>query len=249
MIRCLSVFFFLLVFCFASGQSIQDVKLRVRNNYESAVKSLDAVTNQIVKASADDSAFVSALLQSHKSWEILVDSKVSMKYPYGPGGYGSSYGLCYYGFKTELVNRRIAELRPWIEGMEEGDICAGSVPNKVEVEPGNINKELDPALSQFVAGLRYVTSFKTSEVFVNLYSLVKSDLEIEDQDLVVAISGDEQMPYKMSTYSIKGIFKPEEFTFDGQNPSKPVLSFRFNNNGKMDLLSYEITLDGVNRRN
>jgi hypothetical protein len=33
-------------------------------------------------------------------------------------------------YKTGLTRARIEELRPWLDGVEDGDVCAGSIPWK-----------------------------------------------------------------------------------------------------------------------
>ena len=40
--------------------------------------------------------------------------------------YGSSLGMCLGAESTKLTAARIAQLREWAEGIEEGDVCAGS---------------------------------------------------------------------------------------------------------------------------
>lgn len=40
--------------------------------------------------------------------------------------YGSSFGMCLGLESAKLTGARIAQLREWAEGIEEGDVCAGS---------------------------------------------------------------------------------------------------------------------------
>lgn len=54
-----------------------------------------------------------------------------MKFPEPePGSYGSSYPMCVSAYKAELTRARIRELRRWLDGIDEGDICGGSVKTK-----------------------------------------------------------------------------------------------------------------------
>jgi hypothetical protein len=38
--------------------------------------------------------------------------------------------MCYSAYKEELTRQRIKTLQQWLEGVEEGDVCAGSLKLK-----------------------------------------------------------------------------------------------------------------------
>lgn len=40
--------------------------------------------------------------------------------------YGSSFPMCWAAVNMELTEQRIAQLREWVDGIPEGDVCAGS---------------------------------------------------------------------------------------------------------------------------
>jgi hypothetical protein len=52
--------------------------------------------------------------------------------------YGSVYPSCVAIAKTELTIARNQQLRMWIEGLEEGEVCAGSVRRTLTLEDGEI---------------------------------------------------------------------------------------------------------------
>jgi hypothetical protein len=41
--------------------------------------------------------------------------------------YGSVYPMCAANLLSELTEARIKQLRVWLVGSEEGDVCSGSV--------------------------------------------------------------------------------------------------------------------------
>jgi len=54
-----------------------------------------------------------------------------MKFPdREPGFYGSVLPMCEAMYLAELTQDRIKALNVWIEGVEEGNVCAGTVKVK-----------------------------------------------------------------------------------------------------------------------
>ena len=64
-------------------------------------------------------------------WIAFRDAQLKMKFPdREPGYYGSVLPLCEMMYLTELTQDRIKALQVWIDGVEEGNICAGTVKIK-----------------------------------------------------------------------------------------------------------------------
>jgi hypothetical protein len=58
---------------------------------------------------------------------------MKMKYPdREPGYYGSVESMCWSNYLTQLTSERIKTLNQWIDGTEEGDVCAGTVKAKAK---------------------------------------------------------------------------------------------------------------------
>ena len=60
------------------------------------------------------------------------DAEVAAKFPLAPGQsaqaqYGSVFPMCQDQFKATLTAQRTAQLKAWLDGVAEGDACAGSV--------------------------------------------------------------------------------------------------------------------------
>jgi uncharacterized protein YecT (DUF1311 family) len=75
-----------------------------------------------------DTIFIKNLKSSQRIWITFRDAELKMKYPERePGWYGSIHPMCVSSYLAELTNERIKTLKEWIEGIEEGESCGGSI--------------------------------------------------------------------------------------------------------------------------
>jgi uncharacterized protein YecT (DUF1311 family) len=75
--------------------------------------------------------FLASLKEAQRCWIAFRDAQLKMKYPdREPGYYGSVLPSCEMMYLTELTQDRIKALQVWIDGVEEGNICAGTVKIK-----------------------------------------------------------------------------------------------------------------------
>jgi len=120
--------FFVLVSstCFAQTQA--ELNKQEHNNYLKADKELNAIYNSILRLYEPDIVFISNLKKSQKLWMQFRDAELKLKYPdREPGYYGSAQQMCRSIYLTELTTQRINTLKTWVDGIEEGDVCSGSV--------------------------------------------------------------------------------------------------------------------------
>jgi uncharacterized protein YecT (DUF1311 family) len=102
-----------------------------KNSYAKAEKEINSVYKKIIQEYATDKEFIKNLRASQRLWIKFRDAEVKARYPdREPGYYGSVHFTCIANLKTELTNERIKTLRVWLAGIEEGDVCAGSVKRK-----------------------------------------------------------------------------------------------------------------------
>jgi hypothetical protein len=52
------------------------------------------------------------------------------RYPDNASSYGSVFPMCWFSYLRELTEERIKKLKVWVTGIEEGDVCTGSVKIK-----------------------------------------------------------------------------------------------------------------------
>ena len=75
--------------------------------------------------------FLASLKEAQRCWIAFRDAQLKMKYPGREQGYyGSVLPMCEMMYLTELTQDRIKALQVWIDGVEEGDVCAGTVKVK-----------------------------------------------------------------------------------------------------------------------
>jgi uncharacterized protein YecT (DUF1311 family) len=124
-----SLFFLFVIFSMAQTQS--ELNENAKNKYEAADKELNKIYADILKEYKTDTAFIKNLKKAQKLWIQFRDAEMKMKYPdREPGYYGSVQPMCWFMYKEELLRERIKTLRVWLEGIEEGDICSGSIKTK-----------------------------------------------------------------------------------------------------------------------
>jgi uncharacterized protein YecT (DUF1311 family) len=101
------------------------------NSYAKAEKEINSVYQEILREYSSDKVFIKNLKAAQRLWIQFRDAEIKTRYPNKtPGYYGSVYALCVSDLKTQLTNERIKTLRVWLEGIEEGDVCSGSVRRK-----------------------------------------------------------------------------------------------------------------------
>ena len=114
------------------AQTQAEMNAGAMTELQAAQVKLDGVIGEIRKNYRDDSTFLKQLEATQKAWEAFRDSQIRLRYPVGKGEnareiYGSVYPVCEARAKIVLVNARSKQLQPWLDGMEEGDVCAGSI--------------------------------------------------------------------------------------------------------------------------
>nr|WP_243698927.1 lysozyme inhibitor LprI family protein [Flavobacterium sandaracinum] len=101
-------------------------------DYEKADKELNTVYQQILKDYKRDSKFILKLKEVQKAWIKFRDAEMNALFPEENKQleYGSMFPLCWSIELTKLTKERTKKLKVWLNGIEEGDGCAGSIKNK-----------------------------------------------------------------------------------------------------------------------
>ena len=89
---------------------------------------LNRVYTAIQSRYANDKLFLKKLKIAQLAWIKLRDADFEMQFPHTKeqGYYGSIFPTCASSYKTELTLKRVAFLKEWLIGVEEGDACSGS---------------------------------------------------------------------------------------------------------------------------
>ncbi len=99
------------------------------DKYNNADSTLNVVYQKILNEYSNDTAFISNLKLSQRLWIQFRDAQLKMKYPVSYS-YGSVQPMCVSFYLTDLTDERIKTLQTWLDGIEEGDVCTGSVKLK-----------------------------------------------------------------------------------------------------------------------
>ena len=115
--------------CFAQTQS--ELNEREHKKYLKVDSELNSTYQKILKEYKSDAIFIKNLKAAQKLWVQFRDAEMKMKYPERePGYYGSVQPMCWSIYLAQLTTERINILKQWLDGIEEGDVCAGSVKTK-----------------------------------------------------------------------------------------------------------------------
>jgi uncharacterized protein YecT (DUF1311 family) len=115
----------------ASAQTQGEMNQDAAGEFKAADIELNAIYQQILEDYADDDVFLANLKKAQRCWIDFRDAQLKMKYPdREPGYYGSIQPVCEMTYLTELTQDRIKTLNVWIEGVEEGNLCGGTVKVK-----------------------------------------------------------------------------------------------------------------------
>lgn len=101
------------------------------NSYKQADKELNDIYKTILSEYKSDTIFIKNLKASQRIWISFRDAELKVKYPENESGnYGSVYPMCVSVYMEKITQERIKTLKEWIDGIEEGDVCIGSIKMK-----------------------------------------------------------------------------------------------------------------------
>ncbi len=97
--------------------------------FKAADESLDATYRRILDEYRDEEAFLVKFEAAQESWMAFRDAHLAAIFPEEDTqmAYGSIFPLCRCQTLLEMTEKRIQVLEKWIDGVEEGDVCVGSI--------------------------------------------------------------------------------------------------------------------------
>jgi uncharacterized protein YecT (DUF1311 family) len=111
------------------AQSQSQMNSQAYAKYQKVDKELNQVYQKILKEYAAQPAFIKNLKAAQRLWVQLRDAELAAKYPQSEI-YGSMGPMCRAIYLSDLTTERIKFLKVWLDGIPEGDACAGSVKTK-----------------------------------------------------------------------------------------------------------------------
>lgn len=124
-----------IIFCLSCtigfAQTQMEMNQQTNDSYRKADKELNEIYKQILVDYKTDIVFIKNLKASQRIWIKFRDAELKVKYPdRAPGTYGSIHPVCVASYLEKLTRERTNTLKVWIQGLEEGDACNGSVKTK-----------------------------------------------------------------------------------------------------------------------
>lgn len=112
---------------FAQSQTAMNMK--AYSDYKKADAELNGVYQKILKSYSRETTFIKKFRNAQRLWIQLRDAELAAKYP-NSGTYGSVAPMCESIYLETLTRDRIKFLYVWVTGIEEGEVCLGSVRMK-----------------------------------------------------------------------------------------------------------------------
>ncbi|WP_316755532.1 lysozyme inhibitor LprI family protein [Pedobacter aquatilis] len=112
---------------FAQSQTAMNIK--AYSDFKKADTELNVVYQKILKSYSRETTFIKKFRNAQRLWIQLRDAELAAKYP-NRGTYGSVAPMCESIYLETLTKDRIKFLNIWVTGIQEGEVCLGSVRMK-----------------------------------------------------------------------------------------------------------------------
>jgi uncharacterized protein YecT (DUF1311 family) len=202
------------VTCLEKAMTQTEINKCSNINFQIADKELNRVYSTIQSRYVQDKLFLKKLKTAQLAWIQLRDADFEMQFPHQKeeGYYGSIFPTCASSYKTELTLQRVAFLKAWLIGVEEGDSCAGS--KQFSQEDTQEQPPLTQCYQQFIGNTK---ESGTIELFLTVN---------EESDTVVGEYN--YLPYEKDRRygTIKGLIKKNtinaQYTFEQEGEKDTV---------------------------
>lgn len=143
----LSLPLLLLPFTVAFAQTQGEMGKDACDEYKKADIELNKLYRQILSEYKADALFVQKLRSAQRAWVAYRDAHLEALYPATNPQveYGSVFLMCRCTALAEITRKRAEELRRWVDGVDEGEACAGSIRVRMQqlVGEGPASTSLD----------------------------------------------------------------------------------------------------------
>lgn len=111
------------------GQTQGDLDEQACEQFHKADVALNETYSQILQEYAKDEQFIAKLKTAQKAWLAFRDAELEALYPKDnkQAEYGTVYPMCHCSDLQFLTEERTKQLKRWLDGTQEGDVCAGSI--------------------------------------------------------------------------------------------------------------------------
>lgn len=113
----------------ASAQTQLELNEKACASYKKADTAMNKTYQQILGRYRADSLFIQKLKSAQRAWIAYRDAHLEALYPAADkrAAYGSVNPMCQCVALEEITVERTKILKKWVDGIEEGDVCGGSI--------------------------------------------------------------------------------------------------------------------------
>jgi uncharacterized protein YecT (DUF1311 family) len=115
---------------FSGAQTQMQLNKEACDEYKKADAELNEVYRRITRDYRQSVDFIAALKKAQLAWISYRDAHLESIYPGDASQYGSINTMCRCTNLAEITKERARVLKRWTDGVEEGDVCAGSMKTK-----------------------------------------------------------------------------------------------------------------------
>lgn len=112
----------------AIAQTQADMQSQTCAEFKKADEALNKTYKRILADYKNEKTFLEKLKKAQRAWLAYRDAHLEAIYPEEDKSYyGSVFGMCACTDKKELTEQRTKELKKWLDGVIEGEVCGGSI--------------------------------------------------------------------------------------------------------------------------
>ena len=122
--------------CYENAYTQKELNQCSGIDYKTADAELNRVYKLIRKIYKDDARFLKKMKVAQRNWIKFRDAQFEMMFPdkNKTSFYGSVFPMCAGIYKARLTLERVVQLKQWLKGVEEGDVCAGSLKRPYDIQ-------------------------------------------------------------------------------------------------------------------
>lgn len=123
----------IILFCnSADAQSQMQMNAEACGKSGKAEAKMTRMLERIYREYKQDTIFIEKMKSAQAAWKNFYEAEFEAEFPLEKDEnpsykYGSVYPMCFCATREKLIYERIKQLKVWIDGTEEGNVCSGSV--------------------------------------------------------------------------------------------------------------------------
>ena len=114
------------------GQTQSEMNQEAFAHYKEKDAEFNLVYSKILKEYSNEKDFIINLKKAQNLWIQFRDAELAMRFPKEDKllHYGSVYTMCRSYILAEMTEERTNKLKVWLDGIEEGEVCLGTIKMK-----------------------------------------------------------------------------------------------------------------------